>query len=144
MASPLESFSKWLQLKIYQLEVTMSVYIFTPIEKFVFCQHPPPSRPLAAFIKRSPKLTPNSSTEPDSVLFLLISLTFIATVLYLPQHLKFIVSRAWFYMHGDGSDLEQLVKAGAKSLVRSALGTTTAAGTAEAVAKATAAVVKEL
>jgi len=38
MASQLESFSKWLQLKIYQLEVTMSVYIYTPIEKFIFCQ----------------------------------------------------------------------------------------------------------
>ncbi|GAB1315017.1 hypothetical protein MFIFM68171_05227 [Madurella fahalii] len=118
MASSLESFSKWLQLKIYQLEVTMSVYIFTPIEKFVFY----------------------------SVLFLLFSLTFIATVLYLPQHLKFIISRAWFYMHGDGNELE-LVKAGAKSLVRSALGTATtvtAKAAAEAVAEATASVVKEL
>ena len=37
MASQLESFSKWLQLKIYQLEVTYSVYIYTPIEKFIFC-----------------------------------------------------------------------------------------------------------
>ncbi|AEO56913.1 hypothetical protein MYCTH_2033959, partial [Thermothelomyces thermophilus ATCC 42464] len=69
----LESFSKWLQLKIYQLEVTMSVYIYTPIEKFIFY----------------------------SVLFLLLSLTFIATVLYLPQHVQFIINRAWFYMHGD-------------------------------------------
>jgi len=38
MASRLESLSKWLQLKIYQLEVTMSVYIYTPIEKFIFCK----------------------------------------------------------------------------------------------------------
>lgn len=37
MSSYLEAFSKWLKLKIYQLEVTMSVYIFTPIEKFIFC-----------------------------------------------------------------------------------------------------------
>jgi len=41
MASQLESFSKWLQLKIYQLEVTMSVYIYTPIEKFIFCASSP-------------------------------------------------------------------------------------------------------
>ncbi|KAK3308065.1 uncharacterized protein B0T15DRAFT_523419 [Chaetomium strumarium] len=76
MASQLESFSKWLQLKIYQFEVHFSVYIFTPFEKFVIY----------------------------SVLFLLISLTFIATVLYLPQHVQFIISRAWFYMHGDACD----------------------------------------
>lgn len=31
------SFTKWLQLKIYQVEVTFSVYIFTPLEKFIFC-----------------------------------------------------------------------------------------------------------
>jgi hypothetical protein len=47
MASHLEAFSKWFQLKIYQLEVHLSVYIFTPIEKFFFCaslpssSHPP-------------------------------------------------------------------------------------------------------
>lgn len=35
--TPLERFSKWIQLKIYQTEVTYSVYIFTPAEKFVFC-----------------------------------------------------------------------------------------------------------
>ena len=32
-----DSFSRWIQLKLYQLEVTFSVYIFTPVEKFVFC-----------------------------------------------------------------------------------------------------------
>lgn len=46
--SPIQSFTKWLQLKIYQAEVTFSVYIFTPLEKFIFCtlfsplNHPPP------------------------------------------------------------------------------------------------------
>ena len=39
--SPLEKFSKWLKLKIYRLEVTFSVYMFTPAEKFVFCAYPP-------------------------------------------------------------------------------------------------------
>lgn len=38
MTGRLESFSKWLQLKIYQLEVTLSVYMFTPNEKFIFCK----------------------------------------------------------------------------------------------------------
>lgn len=35
--SALQSFSKWLHLKQYQIEVTFSVYIFTPLEKFIFC-----------------------------------------------------------------------------------------------------------
>ncbi|KAK4670383.1 uncharacterized protein QC763_211220 [Podospora pseudopauciseta] len=71
--SPIDRLSKWLELKIYQLEVTMSVYMFTPMEKFIFY----------------------------SILFLLTSLTLIATVLYLPHHIAFIVGRAWFYMHGE-------------------------------------------
>lgn len=41
--SPLEKFSRWLKLKFYQLEVTYSVYIFTPIEKFVFCESAAPA-----------------------------------------------------------------------------------------------------
>ncbi|KAL2126209.1 hypothetical protein VTI74DRAFT_1416 [Chaetomium olivicolor] len=115
MASKLESFSKWLQLKIYQLEVTCSVYIFTPIEKFIFY----------------------------SVLFLLISLTFIATVLYLPHHLQFVISRAWFYMHGDGyeaSHAGEMLKGTAERVLSSVGGTATAA----AAAKATADAVREL
>ncbi|KAL2023835.1 hypothetical protein VTK56DRAFT_1102 [Thermocarpiscus australiensis] len=107
MASPLESFSKWLQLKIYQLEVTMAVYIFTPLEKFIFY----------------------------SVLFLLVGLTFIATVLYLPQHVQFVISRAWFYMHGDGHDAGELLKVGVTSALSSG---------AAATAGATAQVVREL
>ncbi|KAK3296911.1 uncharacterized protein B0H64DRAFT_430948 [Chaetomium fimeti] len=107
MASQLESFSKWLQLKIYQLEVTYSVYIYTPIEKFIFY----------------------------SVLFLLFSLTFIATVLYLPQHLQFIISRAWFYMHGDAFDPSAAAATakGAVSHVLSSVVGTAAAVTAESV-----------
>ncbi|KAK4152620.1 hypothetical protein C8A00DRAFT_44322 [Chaetomidium leptoderma] len=106
MASRLESFSKWLQLKIYQLEVTMSVYIYTPIEKFIFY----------------------------SVLFLLFSLTFIATVLYLPQHVQFVLKRAWFYMHGDSCEAAagELVKEGAKGVFDSVVGTAAAATTAVA------------
>lgn len=46
MSYYLESFSKWIQLKIYQLEITYSVYIFTPIEKFIFCMSPRSPSPL--------------------------------------------------------------------------------------------------
>lgn len=35
--SAIQAFSKWLHLKQYQIEVTFSVYIFTPLEKFIFC-----------------------------------------------------------------------------------------------------------
>ncbi len=137
MASQLESFSKWLQLKIYQLEVTMSVYIYTPIEKFIFCTSCPLSSRQPAC---APPLMTNTRTNtptqpPDSVLFLLFSLTFIATVLYLPQHLQFIISRAWFYMHGDAFE----AAAAAGGAVSSALGTGAAAA-----AKATVDVVREL
>ena len=105
MTSYLESLSKWIQLKIYQLEVTYSVYIFTPIEKFIFY----------------------------SVLFLIFGLTFIATVLYLPHHVQFILSRAWFYMHGDAP--AEIAK---QNVI------TTATAVAEKVAEATASVVREL
>ncbi|KAH8682198.1 hypothetical protein BX600DRAFT_430086 [Xylariales sp. PMI_506] len=71
-ASPLHRLGRWLRLKQYQVEVTFAVYMFTPTEKFVFW----------------------------SVVFLLFSMTTIAAVLYLPQHIAFLIDRAWFYAHG--------------------------------------------
>jgi len=70
----------------------------------------------------------------DSVLFLIFGLTFIATVLYLPHHVQFILSRAWFYMHGDAP--AEIAKQ------QSVIATATAV--AEKVAEATASVVREL
>ncbi|TKW57589.1 hypothetical protein CTA1_2464 [Colletotrichum tanaceti] len=117
--SALQSFSKWLHLKQYQIEVTFSVYIFTPLEKFIFY----------------------------TVLFLLSSLTAIATVLYLPQHIAFLMSRAWFYMHGDPIDavVEAVVDAVevTKAAVESVL-TAGSATTAAALAQETVELVKEL
>lgn len=63
--SPYQSLTKWLSLKIYQVEVTFSVYIFTPLEKFIFCTshlahlnhspfYLPPSRPLSQPSKNFP------------------------------------------------------------------------------------------
>jgi len=97
MSSYLERFSKWLQLKIYQIEVTLSVYIFTPAEKAIFW----------------------------SIVFLLFSLTFIAIILYLPQHVRFIASRAYFYLSGDASSVQSYVSGGvgvADSIAKSAAG----------------------
>ncbi|KAL2268663.1 hypothetical protein VTJ83DRAFT_3509 [Remersonia thermophila] len=108
MPSLLESFSKWLKLKIYQLEVTYSVYMLTPAEKFFFY----------------------------SVVFLLTSLTLIASVLYLPQHVQFIINRAWFYMHGESLD-------GAVKIAKGSLGQFLSSTTAGA-AKTTVEAVREL
>ncbi|KAK4168054.1 hypothetical protein QBC43DRAFT_310747 [Cladorrhinum sp. PSN259] len=97
MSSSLEKFSKWIQLKIYQLEVTLAVYMFTPAEKAVL----------------------------DSLLFLVTALTCFATVLYLPHHLCFIVGRAWFYMHGDAA--EGAVRAALSGVATTKLAESTAA-----------------
>lgn len=66
---------RWLSLKQYQIEVTFGVYMFTPTEKFIFW----------------------------SVVFLLSAMGSIATILYLPQHILFIINRAWFYVSGGES-----------------------------------------
>lgn len=51
-----------------------------------------------------------------SVLFLLTSLTFIATFLYLPQHIIFLMNRAWFYVHGDSVDVLEMTKEAVQTL----------------------------
>ncbi|KAI1391232.1 uncharacterized protein F4822DRAFT_178795 [Hypoxylon trugodes] len=84
--SAFQRFGRWLRLKQYQIEVTFGVYMFTPTEKFLFW----------------------------SVVFLLCSLLNIATVLYLPQHLLFIIHRAWFYVNGGESGVASNVVAGNK------------------------------
>ncbi|GKT40690.1 uncharacterized protein ColSpa_00871 [Colletotrichum spaethianum] len=117
--SALQSFSKWLHLKQYQIEVTFSVYIFTPLEKFIFY----------------------------TVLFLLSSLTIIATVLYLPQHIAFLMSRAWFYMHGDPIDVVVDAVVDAVEVTKAAVESVFTAGsttTAVALAQETVELVKEL
>lgn len=43
------------------------------------------------------------------MLFLFVSLTFIATILYLPQHIAFIIDRAWFYVHGDTAGVPDML-----------------------------------
>ncbi|SPO00615.1 uncharacterized protein DNG_03364 [Cephalotrichum gorgonifer] len=118
----LASFVQWLQLKKYQMEVTFSVYIYTPLEKFIFW----------------------------SVLFLLTSLTFIATFLYLPQHIIFLMNRAWFYVHGDSVDVLEMTKDAVHTLAGGSLpgATDVAEASAEAftevVAEAATAIVREL
>ncbi|KAI1498512.1 hypothetical protein F5X99DRAFT_322918 [Biscogniauxia marginata] len=100
----LQRFGRWLRLKQYQIEVTFGVYMFTPTEKFIFW----------------------------SVVFLLTALTVIAIILYLPQHILFIINRAWFYVNGGDSSVVSNVLAVNKdslSLSLASAATTTAAAT---------------
>lgn len=122
----LASLVQWLQLKKYQLEVSFSVYIYTPLEKFIFCTSPFPlpclSPPLYTpslcqrYTKKTKETRANNNNTPGSVLFLLTSLTFIATFLYLPQHIIFLMNRAWFYVHGDSVDVLEMTKEAVQTL----------------------------
>ncbi|MCJ1393039.1 hypothetical protein MMC18_005911 [Xylographa bjoerkii] len=67
------SLFRWLQRKRYQYEVTFSLYMLTPTEKFIF----------------------------NSFLVLFLSMIIIAASLYLPEHISTIMRRAWFYWAGD-------------------------------------------
>ncbi|KFZ07129.1 hypothetical protein V501_06753 [Pseudogymnoascus sp. VKM F-4519 (FW-2642)] len=71
---------RWLQRKRYQYEVTFSLYMLTPTEKFIF----------------------------NSCIFIIFSMVLIAGCLYLPQHITFLMNRAWFYYQGDGDSKDAL------------------------------------
>ncbi|KAI9703910.1 MAG: hypothetical protein M1820_005692 [Bogoriella megaspora] len=64
---------RWLQRKHYQYEVTFSLYMLTPTEKFIF----------------------------NSLLFLILSMILIAASLYLPEHMSQITRRAFYYYAGE-------------------------------------------
>ncbi|KAK0828782.1 hypothetical protein LTR03_016446 [Friedmanniomyces endolithicus] len=64
---------KWLQKKNYQYEVTFSLYMLTPTEKFVF----------------------------NSILFLTISMLSTACILYLPDHVVEVSRGGYYYFAGD-------------------------------------------
>ncbi|RMZ86160.1 hypothetical protein DV737_g224, partial [Chaetothyriales sp. CBS 132003] len=67
------SLIRWLQVKKYQYEVTFSLYMLTPTEKFIF----------------------------NIILLTLTSLLFTAAVFYLPNHLMIVSNRIWYYIHGE-------------------------------------------
>ncbi|KAI4753122.1 hypothetical protein E4T52_14690 [Aureobasidium sp. EXF-3400] len=92
------SLLRWFQRKRYQYEVTFSLYMLTPTEKFIFNE--PFANPVAIL---------------DSILFLFLSMVTIAVALYLPRHVSIIAHRAYYYLSGD------LLKNGTTSEV---LGTT--------------------
>jgi len=67
------NFVRWLRRKQYQYEVTFSLYMLTPTEKFIF----------------------------NTFLILFLSMIIVAASLYLPGHITTMISRAWFYYAGD-------------------------------------------
>ncbi|PNS14534.1 hypothetical protein CAC42_3820 [Sphaceloma murrayae] len=71
---------RWFQRKRYQYEVTFSLYMLTPTEKFIF----------------------------NSILFLFLAMVLIATALYLPQSITNVMRRGWYYLLGDVQELESL------------------------------------
>ncbi|KAF2119164.1 hypothetical protein BDV96DRAFT_463147, partial [Lophiotrema nucula] len=76
------NFRRWLQRKRYQYEVTFSLYMLTPTEKFIF----------------------------NSILFLLLSLLIIAASLYLPEHISVIANRVIYYFSGRDASLSERVQ----------------------------------
>ncbi|KEQ65243.1 uncharacterized protein M437DRAFT_15764, partial [Aureobasidium melanogenum CBS 110374] len=67
------SLLRWFQRKRYQYEVTFSLYMLTPTEKFIF----------------------------NSILFLFLAMVSIAVALYLPRHVSIIAHCAYYYVSGD-------------------------------------------
>ena len=119
----LSSLFRWLARKRYQYEVTFSLYMLTPTEKFIFSLSSPfplsphiltsllaPPVPALYSHRLNRRATPCSHLlisparfviATDSFLFLFLSMIIIAASLYLPEHISFIVRRAWFYWGGD-------------------------------------------
>ncbi|KAK5676742.1 hypothetical protein LTS10_010505 [Elasticomyces elasticus] len=104
---------KWLQKKNYQYEVTFSLYMLTPTEKFVF----------------------------NSVLFLTISMLSTACILYLPDHVVEVSRRTYYYFAGDAPPdhlVEDVVHKASEAMMGAATGlvesaSSAAFGTANAV-----------
>ncbi|KAF4556838.1 Hypothetical protein D9617_1g087200 [Elsinoe fawcettii] len=71
---------RWFQRKRYQYEVTFSLYMLTPTEKFIF----------------------------NSILFLFLAMVMIATALYLPASISNVLRRGWYYLLGDTHELDSL------------------------------------
>lgn len=110
-------FVKWLQKKNYQYEVTFSLYMLTPTEKFVFSTfHYPLPIPIyfSTLYKKNihckaPPFLPNYLLKltflfrTDSILFLTFSLLLIASVIYLPNHIMTMSRRTYYYFAGDAA-----------------------------------------
>lgn len=100
------SLLRWLQRKRYQYEVTFSLYMLTPTEKFIFSEYHLGLASLSFSSMRDEMRYVNVGgtdrcSSTDSFLFLFISMIIIAASLYLPEHVVNMWYRAWFYYAGD-------------------------------------------
>ena len=80
----------------------------------------------------------------DSIVFLLFSLTFIAAILYLPHHISFLISRAWYYMHGEHIDVAVSAKEAVKEMSQGVAAATGAVGGVQGVLEETQTMIREL
>lgn len=80
----------------------------------------------------------------DSIVFLLFSLTFIAAILYLPHHISFLISRAWYYMHGEHIDVAVSAKEVVKEMSQGVAAATGAVGGVQGVLEETQTMIREL
>ena len=126
---------KWMQRKRYQYEVTFSLYMMTPTEKFIFSTsvstliHPPLKYSyLGATAARHQRQTLQAMTQArtcvtptdrphhaDSILFLFLAMVSIAASLYLPSHISTITRRAYYYALGDIDSVGAAAVAAVKS-----------------------------
>ncbi|EKV12230.1 Small subunit of serine palmitoyltransferase-like [Penicillium digitatum] len=67
------SILRWMRLKVYQYEVTFSLYMLTPIEKLIF----------------------------NTLLLGLVTMIAMGTYIYLPDHLRAIYGRLYYYWAGE-------------------------------------------
>ncbi|KAG5998394.1 hypothetical protein E4U43_002424 [Claviceps pusilla] len=96
---------RWLRQKQYTFEVTFALNMFRSWEKSVIY----------------------------SVLFLLISMTLIAAILYLPHHVTILAGRAWYYIQGEHINIAASTSDAIKEVAASAVD---ALPTAEAIREA--------
>ena len=99
MAFHTASIFRWMQLKRYQYELTFSLYMLTPTEKFVFSKLP--QRVWVLLLSLAIVSDPCSCA--DSFVFLVLSMIIIAATLYLPEHVTTIARRVSFYWGGEES-----------------------------------------
>lgn len=99
-STTLSSLFHWLQVKKYQYEVTFSLYMLTPTEKFIFSKsYTFPSVPLSKNTYHV--LILFSFFGSDFILFVLVAMMVAAASMYLPNHISTIYRRIWYYMHGE-------------------------------------------
>lgn len=117
--SILAQFVRWLRLKKYQYEVTFSLYMLTPTERFIFSTSPP-CFPVCVAATFSPRCmhshlyvhvrSTDFALHTDFVLFVLVTLLIAAASMYLPNHIMTIWKRVWYYYQGEGGSVEEMAK----------------------------------